>query len=369
MYFVDYIADHWGLLIVLTGLSIVLPSDIHLERRMVRQIALTNALVIIYSVTSYIESVLGNRVEYHPARAWLSAFNYSMLTVILVSVTMILYPRHKKYLFIPCAVNMLFSFISIPTGIVFRFGESNNFGRGPLGYLPFIINALYLAYLCFMIFKNQRWQKEELIQPLFMSVIAVTCLIMPITFPEQSEHWLEMTIAVELLLYYVFLLQRFTMRDSLTGLLNRQCYYADLEKYKDSISALITIDMNGLKRTNDNYGHTEGDKALKTIAASFISAAGRKNHIYRIGGDEFIILCIGADEETVKNMIKHIGQELEKTPYSVSTGYAMNESGLSADELYHRADVMLYEDKRKYYLSEGIEFRSVSSSGKKDISE
>ena len=360
-----YLSDNWGLLIVLTGLSVILLSDIHLEWRMVRQIAFTILLLLIYSVTSFVEIGLGNELTYSPARAWFSAVNYSLLSVVLVSVIMILYPGHKRYLIIPAAANTVLSFISIPTGIIFSFHEPNNFARGPLGYLPFIINALYLAYLCYRVFKSQHWQRGEMIQPVFMTIIAAACLIMPLAFQTQSDQWLELTIAVELLFYYVFLLQRYTTRDSLTGLLNRQCYYSDLEKHRDDLSALIAIDMNGLKRTNDSFGHAEGDRALKTLADCFITVAGRKHSVYRIGGDEFIVLCNGADEEAVKDIIKRIGQKLGETPYSVSVGYAMNESGLSADELYHRADVMLYEDKRKYYLASGLEFKADLRSGEK----
>ena len=358
MSFQQYLANNWGLLVILTGLTILIASDIHLERRMVRQIAITNGLLLFYSVTSQIESAFGNRETFSVWRSWLSAVNYSLLTVILVSVTMIVYPGHKRLLFIPCAVNTVMVFVSIPTGLVFSFTDTNNFRRGPLGYLPFVINALYLAYLCFRVFKSRRWQRRELVRPVFMTMVAAACIIMPLAFETQSDQWLEQTIAAELLLYYVFLLQGFTTCDSLTGLLNRQCYYSDLERYKDSITAMVAIDMNGLKRTNDSFGHTEGDRALKTLANSFIASAGRKHHIYRIGGDEFIILCIGANEEEVRYMIERIGQELEKTPYSVSVGYAMNESGLSSDELYHRADAMLYEDKRKYYLSAGLESKA-----------
>ena len=136
-----------------------------------------------------------------------------------------------------------------------------------------------------------------------MSFTAVMCLIMPLTFSAQSDQWLMLTIAIDMLVYYVFLLQQFTTRDQLTNLLNRQCYYADLEKLKDSLTALIAIDMNGLKEINDGKGHAEGDRALKAIAECFEKAVEQKHHIYRIGGDEFTILCTGADEKKIKPIL------------------------------------------------------------------
>ena len=61
-----------------------------------------------------------------------------------------------------------------------------------------------------------------------------------------------MTIAVELLLYYVFLLQRFTMRDSLTGLLNRQVYYFDMNTGANRISYAVSIDLNEVRTGKRN---------------------------------------------------------------------------------------------------------------------
>lgn len=349
----NYISNNWGLLIVLIGLTILLRSDIHLERRMVQQIRITDGLLLLYSMTTYIES---NLREGHPYTVWrsiLSAVNYSMTPLILISVIMIVYPWHRRYLYIPWAVNTLLCFISIPTGIVFGFTEDNHFYRGALGYLPFIVNAVYLAYLQFRIFKNRRWEKNEYVILAYMSLTAVMCLIMPLLFSGGADNWLMLTIAIDMLVYYVFLLQQFTMRDPLTNLLNRQCYYADLEKLKDSLTALIAIDMNGLKEINDGKGHAEGDRALKEIAECFEKAVERKHHIYRIGGDEFTILCTGADEKKIKRLIKRIELELEENEFSCSIGYAMNESGITSDELYYRADEMLYENKRKYYIASG----------------
>lgn len=190
-----------------------------------------------------------------------------------------------------------------------------------------------------------------------MLLTAVVCLLMPLVFSEESNHWLMLTIAVDMLVYYVFLLQQSTNRDPLTNLLNRQCYFADMEKLKDSLTALIAIDMNGLKEINDSKGHAEGDKALKALVKCFIRAVDRKYHVYTIGGDEFTILCTDADEKAVNILIPRIRLELEENGLSCSIGYAMNSSGMTYDELYYRADEMLYENKREYYIASGKDRR------------
>lgn len=349
----NYISTNWGILIVLTALAILLHSDIHLERRMIRQIGLACVLLLLYSVSSYIESCLARRETYTVLRPLLSAVDYSMTTLIIISVILIVSPGYKKYLFLPWLPEVLMCFISIPTGVIFLITEENYFRRGPLGFLPFAINGLYLLYLLFCIFRYRRWEKKEYLILGFMFFTAVSCLFMPLYFDIQSDQWLMHTIALDMLVYYVFLLQQFTTRDSLTNLLNRQCWYADLEKLRDSLTALIAIDMNGLKEINDSLGHAEGDRALKEIASCFERAVDRRYHIYRIGGDEFTILCTGADEKKIRLLIQRIELELAEKDYSCSIGYAMNSGGISSDELYHLADEMLYENKRQYYISSG----------------
>ncbi|MBR1751425.1 MAG: GGDEF domain-containing protein [Ruminococcus sp.] len=349
----NYISNNWGILIVLIALTIMLHSDIHLERRMVRQIGITDGLLLIYSISTYIETYLGNRSVYSLWRPIFSAIDYSMTSLIFISVIMIVYPQRKTYLYIPWAVNTFSCFISIPTGLVFNISKENHFSRGTFGFLPFIINIMYLLFLMFCIFRYRKWDKNEYVILGFMFFTAVSCVFMPLYFDAQSDQWLMITIAFDMLVYYVFLLQQFTSRDSLTGLLNRQCYYADLKKLGSDISALIAIDMNGLKEINDGMGHSEGDKALKEIAQCFEKAVDQRYHIYRIGGDEFTIICTRANEFKVEALIIHIEKELKKHNYSCAVGYAMNSKDMSIDELYYKADAMLYEKKEEYYTVSG----------------
>ena len=59
----DYLEQHWVMLVPLIGMSILLISDIHLERRMIQRIAITNFILFIYSIFCYIETYLGNQLE------------------------------------------------------------------------------------------------------------------------------------------------------------------------------------------------------------------------------------------------------------------------------------------------------------------
>lgn len=357
MTILNYISENWGFLVLLLGMATVLYSDTYLEKRMIMRIAQTLVMLFAYSVSSYIETYLGNQTELSPFRLVLSAVDYALVPFILVSVIMIMYPMQRLYLYIPALMNAVLCFISIPTEIVFRFTQENTFGRGPLGFIPFFINALYLVYLIINLFYHNRFMKEEFFIMLYMSATAVTCLILPLFSSNGNTMWFTITIAIDVLLYYVFLLQQFSKRDPLTGLLNRQTYYSDSEKYANDISAVITLDMNGLKKINDNEGHLAGDTALKTLADCFWKASQHNQRVYRIGGDEFVILGKNITEDDVRALIERIRKETSATPYHCSIGFAMKQKGKSIEQLYVLADEMLYAEKQRYYAESGIDRR------------
>ena len=352
-----YFQEHWAMLVLLLGMGIVLYSDIYLERRMIHRIFSANIMMFIYSITCYAETYLGNQTEYTVFRPILSAFNYSLIVFIIVMIVMILFPNQKLYLFFPAVMNAVLCFISVPTGIVFTISEDNHFFRGTLGYLTYFISGLYLLYLIYNLFRHSKVQKEDFILILYISLTSILCLVFPLFEVDTTSHWFNMTIAVNVMLYYVFLLQKFTKHDPLTNLLNRQSYYSDAERYSNHITAVVAMDMNGLKEINDNEGHKAGDTALQALADCFWKAANHGQRIYRIGGDEFTILCIGILENDVLSLIERIRQEVAKTAYTCSIGYAMKTEGSTIDTLYQTADSMLYEDKKKFYESMGRDRR------------
>lgn len=271
--FIDYVKSNWGLLIIFVGFMLLLMTDIYLERRMVRQLMITSVMIIIYSATCYIENYLAGFDHYTITRAVLSAINYSLIGFIILDVIWILFPYHLRWLCIPAVINMLTVFISIPTEIVFGFSEDNIFFRGPLGFLPYIACAIYLIYLSYCLLFVRQNRKEDRMILIYVLSSSVFCLIYPFGKSGGNSNWFYLTIIVNIVLYYIFLLQQFTKTDPLTKLLNRQSYYADIIKYNVKITSVITLDMNGLKNVNDSEGHTAGDKALKTLAKCFVKGS------------------------------------------------------------------------------------------------
>ena len=102
----DYLAEHWGLLVLIIGMMTVLYSDTHLEKRIVQRIAKTAILLLLYSVSVYIESYFGNQPDYNNIRPVLCAVNYSLVVFILVNIIMVMYPMQKLYLYIPAVMSI-----------------------------------------------------------------------------------------------------------------------------------------------------------------------------------------------------------------------------------------------------------------------
>jgi diguanylate cyclase (GGDEF)-like protein len=152
--------------------------------------------------------------------------------------------------------------------------------------------------------------------------------------------------------------------DILTGLNNRYALDSYIEDkmrvYHDGAHSgkrlyLILMDVNSFKEINDDHGHIEGDKALKTVATTLKSVGQRYRSslfIARYGGDEFAaVLESSSEKNTVKlcNDIKDLlATEASRLDYvlTMGVGYALYTGGsMTLDSLYTLADKALYEDK------------------------
>ena len=110
------------------------------------------------------------------------------------------------------------------------------------------------------------------------------------------------------------------------------------------------MDMNGLKRINDELGHEAGDRALKMIARGLHTIMNRKIFAYRVGGDEFMILFLRCGEEEVRQAVQAFLDEIWRVGQSVAIGLAAKqECGDSLEEMIRVSDQRMYEDKSRYY--------------------
>ena len=146
-------------------------------------------------------------------------------------------------------------------------------------------------------------------------------------------------------------LEQSSYTDLLTGLQNRNSYI----KMLDGISrqtprslGVIYIDISGMKKINDNNGHEYGDRVIKKVADTL------KRHVgceaYRVGGDEFTVLCADIDEQDFRMLTEKLICDFDKNKgYDVSIGHTFREGDVSVDEEILKADDLMYAEKQQYY--------------------
>lgn len=157
------------------------------------------------------------------------------------------------------------------------------------------------------------------------------------------------------------MLQRLARHDDLTGLPNRKLFRENLElalKSADAKStnmALMLIDVDDFKTTNDTFGHDNGDRLLQEFARRLKLCFRIEDTIARIGGDEFaVVLPDSPDTEGLETIAKRIRVEMaggfeadaEQVEMSASVGIALYpEHAANATELLRQADIALYNSK------------------------
>ena len=346
----EYVVQNWALLLVLLGFTISLISTVFLDKKIVIRMYALIAEVFILSIIVFAEFYLIDHSGFQTVRPYLIAIRYSATPFLIAQIIFTIIKKQKWYVFIPSMILTIIDFVSIPTGIVFWLDETGTMKRGPLGLLPYAVVGIYCIWLVFLMFRHSSKQSTEIIPIIYFCFAFFSGLIMPFLIGKGYAQLFCATIAISVFVYYVFSILQVTKKDPLTGLLNRQAYYADISSEPEDISALISIDMNGLKSINDTEGHTAGDKAISTIAACFLRAAKRKQFVYRVGGDEFVVVCRKVSEEEVINLTKRIHEQVNATPYSCSIGYSYSSDGKKPiDQLLSESDANMYAEKQLYY--------------------
>lgn len=145
-------------------------------------------------------------------------------------------------------------------------------------------------------------------------------------------------------------LEKLSYRDMLTGLYNRNRYIERLEAYKqvqDQQIGAIYIDLNGLKRVNDEQGHRAGDelivRAAGTIAGIFAEDA------YRVGGDEFVVILLDVSREEFARKTEQLRRQMRENSVDASIGGVWQASTENLEDLLRRADENMYREKKRYY--------------------
>ena len=161
-------------------------------------------------------------------------------------------------------------------------------------------------------------------------------------------------------------------KDALTGVRNRLAYEQELARLDAELAAgqdafgIAVVDLNDLKTTNDEYGHDCGNISLMRIS-NFTCSVFAHSPVFRIGGDEFVVVLRGNDFDKVNDLVAEFNEtlasqddaEAELEPWervSAAIGYALYDANLDtdADSVFRRADKLMYENKKKMKGDAGV---------------
>lgn len=149
--------------------------------------------------------------------------------------------------------------------------------------------------------------------------------------------------------------------DPLTGLYNRYAFYTLIDEFSERGKmggSVAIIDLNGLKRINDTFGHHAGDRALLNVAMRLQAVVRQSDYVFRWGGDEFVVLLFGMPPDAARERLTHMPPaaplefpDHDPIPLTVSWGVAPLQPDV--DAALRDADTQLYGQKRLFTRAAG----------------
>ena len=186
------------------------------------------------------------------------------------------------------------------------------------------------------------------------SVIAFGMLVPPDC--SEANPWAVVLIGFDLSLDLIAKnMKEIYRQDSLTGLLNRNAYDSDVEQLRSAdIGAVVCVyaDMIGLHEVNNHLGHKQGNRMLCEFADAARAFFG-VDRLYRIGGDEFVIISSAHTEAQTRKQLNYMRERLHTQGCEISVGVASSESTSDLPKIVEQAENEMRREKKEYYVRGG----------------
>jgi len=139
--------------------------------------------------------------------------------------------------------------------------------------------------------------------------------------------------------------------DALTQVKNRNSYNVFMKncrRFPIKNTGLLFADLNGLKKVNDVLGHQYGDDMIVRFA-NILKKYFDPNYIFRISGDEFVVVCPGTSRAEFKSLMELVLHDIEDNDNIASTGYVWEEVVKDIKLVANQAEQIMYVEKQRYY--------------------
>ncbi len=347
MSIVPFVLSNYITIAELLGLWVMLESNVHLKSG---TIAVTRWVIILIFVDALLTAVMRwtaglDHLTY--ARIFLTPTVYLLHPIIMLGIMdmMEFIKGHRTLFYLPILMSAPLLYSSQWTHLVYWFSSNNQYvpANSFLRYCPYILFLTYVAlFVGTFVIRYTRHSTAERKGILVSIIVAMLGLLVSIVLNIEVNY--SALFSSLLLVYYLSLYVLTTKEDTLTQLLNRQCYYADSTRLKSQITAVVSADMNDLKKINDFEGHDAGDKALVAVAECLTANDTKSKRVYRIGGDEFAIFYLNKTENEVKDDIECMRKSLTRTKHVCAFGYKMVQD-TNVEDAIIAADQEMYTNK------------------------
>lgn len=366
----EFFVEYFPLLIIAAGMLCIVIYNFKAQKRQCSYILAIIGVAIALSIFIEIQS-FGASINNKLITTLFSFLGYVIRPCVVFLFILLGDGKFKKkryWLLIPLSINLIIYsfmlFFNTPLEKLVVFYAHNeetgmlSFNRPTvLGYSSHAVSAILLGFLIVSSIKSIKRRHSmdsfAILSCCFFVVIAV--IVESLT---DHNNLLNNAIGVSCVFYYLFMFNEMNRRDALTGLFDRKTYYNDEIRFGKEVTGVIHIDVNGLKTLNDNLGHEEGDKAIAMVASIIKNNSSRDMYGYRVGGDEYVVLCVDLKEDGVIQAMTKMKEQLALTPYSASFGHGMRkDKSDTVDMMLKAAEVEMYNDKAEYYKSHNIDRR------------
>jgi diguanylate cyclase (GGDEF)-like protein len=232
------------------------------------------------------------------------------------------------------------------TGLLFTINNDFGYESGPLWTVPMVIIIVYVGIIIY----TSAHSTPTIKRSETAMVTAVTLMLLPFEigailpgFPQSLWNG----IAALLVMYYLSFLVQDSHHDRLTGILNRNVFSSDIDRInQDGNTALVLLDVDDLKLINDSQGHLAGDVVIHETGQLLLKVFSGFGVPYRIGGDEFVVICRNRHHADLEKKLGLFDQEQQKLDWSISYGVAWCNPGVNPRTLIHDVDVTMYTNKK-----------------------
>lgn len=241
--------------------------------------------------------------------------------------------------------------------IIFSISPDNIYSREPGMILMPILNVSVFLYVCSLAYRQRKHvQKEVLYVILLYVAIPAIAAFLQVALFGVFVLWPSMAIMV--VLTYIFLETVSTSKDYLTGLLSRQRIDSYLEYMLEQQRPFIFVmlDLDSFKTINDRYGHLSGDVALQVFSDSLLKHFCEEKLVGRYAGDEFVLVLEKMNEVDLKEKLESVEQEMQlrfdtgKIDFPIRFSYGFykrdGKDDISYESMIHLADERMYNNKR-----------------------